>query len=149
VTPHPVVSELALVLPPDAEAVVTARRRMRSFLAGLVHPEALADAVLLAGELVTNAILHAPPGPIALEVDLDGRRLRVEVHDAGPGLPDDWRARARRGPGGWGLAVVEALADRWGFSREPLSQVWFEIDRARRRGSAGPELRGRRVLPAE
>jgi hypothetical protein len=30
--------------------------------------------------------------------------------------------------GGWGLFLVEKLADRWGVARNSLTRVWFEID---------------------
>jgi len=32
-------------------------------------------------------------------------------------------------PGGWGLFLVEALADRWGIDVSLPHRVWFEIDR--------------------
>ena len=32
--------------------------------------------------------------------------------------------------GGWGLYLVDQLADRWGVNRGKLTRVWFEIDYA-------------------
>jgi len=29
---------------------------------------------------------------------------------------------------GWGLVLVEELADRWGVDRAPTTLVWFEMD---------------------
>jgi hypothetical protein len=47
-------------------------------------------------------------------VSLSGTVVRVEVTDAG---------------GGWGLVVVDALADRWGVStRQERSRVWAELE---------------------
>jgi hypothetical protein len=30
---------------------------------------------------------------------------------------------------GWGLHLVETLADRWGIERQAGTRVWFELDR--------------------
>ena len=43
-----------------------------------------------------------------------------------PGLP----ARSRRAPdpeGGFGLHLVDALAHRWGVTREGFTRVWVEL----------------------
>ena len=34
----------------------------------------------------------------------------------------------RSRPGGWGLYLVDQLADRWGVARDHLNRVWFEMD---------------------
>ena len=31
-------------------------------------------------------------------------------------------------PGGWGLALVESMSDRWGIERGDRTRVWFELD---------------------
>jgi anti-sigma regulatory factor (Ser/Thr protein kinase) len=88
---------------------------------------------LLVSELVTNAVRHAGLGPkdvIRLVVELRRRALRVEVHDPGggfePGPPSPDPSR----PSGWGLYLVNELADRWGVDSKRRTQVWFELDRA-------------------
>ena len=30
---------------------------------------------------------------------------------------------------GWGLYLVDQIADRWGVDHDPGTRVWFEIDR--------------------
>ena len=74
-------------------------------------------AVLLANELVTNAVAHAHT-EIRLRLELRGDRLHIAVRDGGPGLPrlvaPDWEAE-----GGRGVWLVEQLARSWGVNRHP------------------------------
>ena len=74
------------------------------------------------------------PRPQALR---EGQRLRVEVTDWGPGFTRGARpSRPADAVGGWGLVLVERLADRWGVMRNSFTRVWFEIDLGRRRRAA-------------
>jgi anti-anti-sigma regulatory factor len=76
-------------------------------------------AVLVASELVTNAVLHAN-GPLRLRLALHGERLHLAVADQSPRLlrlaadPGDPEA-----VGGRGLAVVEQLASPGGCTTPP------------------------------
>ena len=54
--------------------------------------------------------------------------MRVEVTDAGPGFDPAHRPEPSEA-GGWGLRLVDAMADRWGVEVTPLVRVWFELDR--------------------
>lgn len=84
-------------------------------------------AVLLASELVTNAILHAKTGP-TVRMELTGTTLRVEVIDRGPGTPQQRGSAASDAMSGRGLALVDAMSDRWGVT--PVAggkAVWFEL----------------------
>jgi anti-sigma regulatory factor (Ser/Thr protein kinase) len=87
--------------------------------------------VLLAGELVTNAITHTPAtaAGIGLLVLLGEDAVRVEVHDSSPELPE------QRGPGAWddqagrGPGLVATQATRWGVHADEHGHgkaVWFE-----------------------
>ncbi len=85
-------------------------------------------AALLVSELVTNAIVHGD-GPIQLSVDRTGHHavLRVEVADQGSGLPNA-QTVATDALSGRGLAIVAAVADRWGIQPTPTGKrVWFEL----------------------
>ena len=81
------------------------------------------------GNLLRNALVHTPAGtPIEVGVGVGDERVRVEVRDHGPGLPDGdpdalferfWRAEAgrERGKAGAGLGVGDSGGDRgcaWG-----------------------------------
>jgi hypothetical protein len=59
-----------------------------------------------------------------LELLVNGH-VRCGVLDHGPGFA----ARGHQGSagGGFGLMIVEQLADRWGMERSPeRTEVWFE-----------------------
>ncbi|WP_320781280.1 HAMP domain-containing sensor histidine kinase [Streptomyces sp. CRN 30] len=82
--------------------------------------------------LLTNAAVHTPPGTaVSVRVSLDAESARVEVADAGPGIPPTDRsrvfdrfyrvdkARSRdRGGSGLGLAVARSLVEAHGGSVE-------------------------------
>ena len=93
-----------------------------------VSPERMRDVRLLVSELVTNAVRHAGGEAVRLVVAVTGTLLRIEVHDPGNGFevkpPSDDPLRAS----GWGLVLVEELADRWGIDHHPRTRVWFEMD---------------------
>ena len=55
--------------------------------------------------------------------------VRVEVADPGQGFEPAPRDEAMTKPGGWGLYLVDRIADRWGVIRNRMNRVWFEIDR--------------------
>jgi anti-sigma regulatory factor (Ser/Thr protein kinase) len=95
----------------------------------------LRDVRLLVSELVTNAVRHAglkSGDRIGLLVKRRDRVLRVEVDDPGLGFelraPEPDPARAS----GWGLYLVDELADRWGMDRGGRggTRIWFELDEA-------------------
>lgn len=87
------------------------------------------DLDLLVSELVSNSLLHAGEGPISVRAAVRRGTLRVEVWDAGPGVPPG--TPPMPGPGahrGRGLPLVARLADRWGSGAAGgRSCVWFEM----------------------
>jgi anti-sigma regulatory factor (Ser/Thr protein kinase) len=121
-----------LELGSGVDAAAEARRALDEFGAALPERR-MRDVRLLVSELVTNAVRHAglaSGDPIRLVIGDDDGHLRVEVYDGGTGFerqpprPDPARAS------GWGLFLVERLADRWGVEgADPGTRVWFEIDR--------------------
>lgn len=130
-----------------------ARTFLRTQLAG--YPQLPLDLILLlASELVTNAMLHGRssigldvsvhpdvisaqgPGPATADV---GPAVLVGVTDQSPKVPRQ-RPRSRSKAGGRGLQIVREFADEWGWL--PLDDtagklVWFRVhaeaaERARR-----------------
>jgi anti-sigma regulatory factor (Ser/Thr protein kinase) len=118
-----------VTLPDGPEAAGFARRAMaRAAELWLLDREMTETALLLVSELATNAIRHGSP-PVRLSLRLHDDRLRVEVTDSSPTLPQV----GHPGPdqtGGRGLQIVQQLAARWGSSasRSRLGKtVWFEL----------------------
>ncbi|WP_374777607.1 ATP-binding protein [Streptomyces sp. NBC_01310] len=77
-------------------------------------------------ELVANACAHAG-GPTQL-LRSRGERLRVEVADRDARRPEPRRAADPGRPGGYGLLIMEELAQAWGSTRGAEGKwVWLEI----------------------
>jgi serine/threonine-protein kinase RsbW len=75
-------------------------------------------ALLVLSELLTNAVRHARTSPgreIETRYVWSNEGLRIEVHDAADEYPEQ-RAADVDEDHGRGLALVAALADRWGVS---------------------------------
>ena len=109
-----------------AEQVPSARRFIREKLAD--HPRSM-DAELLACELITNAVRHAADAAaITVVVIRHGQYVHVDVIDDGrTGLPH-WREASGHDESGRGFKLVNEIAHRWGFFREPAGTcVWFEL----------------------
>ena len=94
-----------------------------------LNDEAGEYAVLLVSELVTNAMRHGGE-PIRLVADITPSGIRVEVYDGNSDAFPAIRDIRPDAPGGRGLRLVDALADRWGTTEVAGSGkcVWFEID---------------------
>ena len=120
---------------------VTAARLALSDLESRVEPSIAFDVRLLVSELVTNSVKHArvtEDDSIMLTVRVDGDVVRIEVSDPGPGFERPVVAPPDDADEGWGLFLVEQLADDWGVERERKA-VWFQIDCARRGGGTTGE----------
>ena len=77
----------------------------------------------MVSELVSNALLHGT-GVIRLRIEGNGDGVRVEVSDQGNvSLAPSPTPGAH---GGWGLRIVDELADDWGV-REGSTKVWFRV----------------------
>jgi anti-sigma regulatory factor (Ser/Thr protein kinase) len=118
-----------VTLPDGPEGASFARRAMaRAADLWLLDRDMTDTALLLVSELATNAIRHGTP-PIRLSLRLDRDRLRVEVSDSSPALPELSHPEPDQ-VGGRGLQIVQLLAARWGASastRRLGKTVWFEL----------------------
>ena len=120
---------IELRLAPRPEAVPRARRALEG-LTAMMSAASLEDARLLVSELVTNSIRHGDLSSherIEVRVDVGEGALRVEVRDPGGGFELHPRTAESREDVGWGLYLVERLADRWGVDRDGSTLVWFEL----------------------
>jgi anti-sigma regulatory factor (Ser/Thr protein kinase) len=128
---HEVIGRLHLQLRPGPEAAGEGRHALDR-LDGSLDPSQLSELRLLVTELLTNSVRHGVDqrGRIELDVEIYANAVRAVVTDTGPGFdPDPDPTPHPDRPGGWGLCLVNAMADRWGVKRDGPTAVWFEIDR--------------------
>lgn len=84
------------------------------------------DLPLLVSELVTNACVHGSD-PITIRLDMTSARVRVEVEDGFPVLPEVGRPGIRD-TRGRGMLIVESLSHLWGAEGTPAGKmVWAEV----------------------
>jgi len=117
-------------LPKSCEAPALARDAVGR-LRGEVAEDSVNDATLLVSELVSNGVKYGGEGQIMLCLEADADTVRGEIVDQGSGFEPQTRAKRKMAPadeGGWGLHLVETLADDWGVY-EGSTHVWFEIRR--------------------
>jgi anti-sigma regulatory factor (Ser/Thr protein kinase) len=110
-------------------------RRVLDTLSGQIDPDVHEDVRLLITELVTNSVRHGgvhAGETLTLTISVSRDILRAEVYDAGDPfepvavVPHEPMGR------GWGLVLVDRIADRWGVEGDTGKYVWFEIDRPAR-----------------
>ena len=117
---------------PRSPTSASRARQLVNDRAAVLSAQQREDAVLLVSELVSNALLHGT-GTIWLRVDIDADGVRVEVSDQGnvsvapsptPGAH-----------GGWGLRIIDEVADDWGVL-EGSTKVWFRVGQRSKRDEA-------------
>jgi serine phosphatase RsbU (regulator of sigma subunit)/anti-sigma regulatory factor (Ser/Thr protein kinase) len=118
---------------PEPSAAAAARRFVRETLisGGLSRDDDLVtDAVLLASELVTNAVVHAGT-PVQLTCKLNGTNVEVSVLDRHPArvIPDlPGAAAVVDRPSGRGLLLPAALSSSWGVTYAAAAKaIWFRL----------------------
>ena len=133
---HPLHSRLDLASSPSA--VRWGRKHTTEVLAGWGLVEAVTeDALLVASELLSNAVQHASKNAsdraevlkCSLLLWLTDRGLTVSVYDEDnrPPIPRDTSTDAERGRG---LFLVETLSEAWGYTRPwptPGKLVWARL----------------------
>ncbi len=91
----------------------------------------LGDVMLVASELVNNAVVHSggtEHHDIQVRALRRGSRLTLSVRDPGiSGRSAGARPATDGQRGGWGLHLVEALSERWGEERRDGYCVWADI----------------------
>ena len=119
-------------LPATAAAAGIARRELAATpgLAGELGYKAL----LLASELIAVFVADTVPRPesvLRLSIVLATDRVRITVAGDGPHDSADALIHSREAPslGGYGLQIVDRMADAWGTAGAHDEQIWFELRR--------------------
>src|SRR3954452_9761242 len=121
--------EMSLSLDGGLEAAAQARSAL-SRLRSDLDPPLIETMRLLVTELIANSVKHARTNAVALNVVVGRGAVLVEVRDEGPGFEPTARTQAQDQASGWGLFLVDRLADNWGVAREQtVTRVWFELKR--------------------
>ena len=113
----------------DRAAPSVVRAALSESVAGI--SQRLDDVILVASELVSNAVLHcgcASEDVIDVRAERIADHLLISVRDpcfsrtnARMSLTNEWPF------GGLGLRVVEQIAHRWGTERDNGYRVWAEV----------------------
>jgi len=114
----------------DATSAAVVRHSIADDLVGNgVTRDSIDDVVLVASELVGNAVVHTGVREehLAVSWEIEPVTVVVRVTDASPIMPRPSSADPNR-PGGRGLAIVAAIASDWGVqcSRQG-KQVWARV----------------------
>src|SRR3954466_13723297 len=124
--------QFSFQFPPAEDAPAQARAALEVF-DQILSPAVLEDLQLVVSELVTNSVKFGPKRPITLALSIGGDGVvSGEVIDQGDGE----QAKVEMSPeptvdGGWGLHLVDQVAQRWGVD-DGSTHVWFEIGPQRR-----------------
>jgi anti-sigma regulatory factor (Ser/Thr protein kinase) len=121
---------MTLRLQGNHEAAAHARQALARLRSDIDSP-LMETLRLLVTELVTNSVTHAGADSVVLKVLVGHKAVWTEVTDEGPGFDPAITNNPGEGRPGWGLFLVERLANRWGVNHEGRStKVWFELLRS-------------------
>ncbi len=125
-----------LILPADASAPLLARSALNDAIPPPVLDGRADDARLAISELAANAVRHGQLRPdqdtLRLVIDADDDHVRVEMEQSTAAVGVRVVEARLEDPvrvGGFGLRLVEQVADEWGYETGPPGHVWFEFYR--------------------
>ena len=119
---------VARVFGADSGSIREARIFVLANLSG-VSAQTRDKVELMVSELATNALLYAQT-EFRVGVEVSRGVLRIEVTDAGAGMPRAASAPPHSEPHGRGLLIVAGLADSWGVVEGTAGHgktVWFQL----------------------
>ncbi len=121
----------ALLVRHDPASAALVRRELACDLDAYNLPDdAIEDVVLVASELVGNAVRHTTAtqqGTLDVSWDVDASGVRVCVGDPSQEPPVVRTSGVDR-PDGRGLRIVDAVSDDWGVERDgPGKRVWAHV----------------------
>lgn len=114
-------------LPPNDSSAALGRRFVRDVLNSNQLADVADTAVLLASELITNAVLHGR-SEVELSVEIDSIGVKVSAGDLNSRLPV-MQPSDELALDGRGIAIVNLLASQWGVTAtEDGKTVWFCLE---------------------
>jgi serine/threonine-protein kinase RsbW len=121
-----------LELPFEPASASVARRHVVHVLRTRgVESAACEDAALIVSELVGNALRHGQAtrgGRVLVGWQFGDDGLHIEVTDGGGGRPAMQDGQNPWSSSGRGLAIVAAVAERWGYALETRgTTVWAAV----------------------
>lgn len=117
---------IRLALTPGVTAARQGRQVVRDICATWELARLTDDAVAVASELITHAVLDGR-APITLTATQDNEHLTITLTDGGPRLPENVPADADHEYGN-GLAIITALTHDWGtFPSSHGRTVWARL----------------------
>lgn len=127
-------------LPNDPAAVAEARAHVERQLTAWELGDLMFTAVLVASELVTNAVRYSAD-PIRLRL-IRNQSLVCEVTDGSTAAPS-LRHAEEEDEGGRGLYIVAQFTTRWGIRPERHGKtIWAELETPEAAGEEGPQGSG-------
>lgn len=128
-SPRDDVDVSTVCVPHDPSSASVVRREIAADLtAQSITPDSVEDVVLVASELVGNAVMHThDDADLDIAWDLDGETVVVRVRDASDTAPS-FRRPGNDCTSGRGLAIVAALSAEWGV--QPMTRgklVWAKV----------------------
>jgi anti-sigma regulatory factor (Ser/Thr protein kinase) len=113
--------------PADPGELARARDLVRAALGAWDLGDHEGPVQLAASELVTNALMHGEGEEVEVALGHRDGLLRLEVTDGGGSGVPAVRTPGEGGLGGWGLRIVEQVADEWGTESDDdgRTTVWM------------------------
>jgi serine/threonine-protein kinase RsbW len=121
-----------LRVPAQASSAATVRQRISDdLLAAGVHTTVVADAILVATELLSNALRHARAlndDELLVSWELVAGAVSIRVTDGGGLAQPHVRHPAPVETNGRGLSIVETLSEEWGVEQDTATAtVWARL----------------------
>ncbi len=129
---HLSLNERVFELPATAAAAGLARRELAAMPG--ISGELGYKALLMTSELIAVYVQDVEPDPTAtlrLSLRVTPERVRIEVGGRAPEVSPDALLHSSETPslGGYGLKIVEKMADSWGVEGRSDTAIWFELAR--------------------
>lgn len=125
-------NERVFEMPATAAAAGLARRELAAMPG--ISGELGYKALLMTSELIAVYVQDVEPDPTAtlrLSLRVTPERVRIEVGGRAPEVSPDALLHSSETPslGGFGLKIVQKMADGWGVEGGRDTAIWFELAR--------------------